>query len=131
MSVFGKPCALRLLMTTNAAAKFPRQHPGTAERRRWSRLPLALPVFVRARDNRGRELLEFATALNISAGGVLLASRRELPRPASICLEIPSAPVPEGVQVPHGIRVFKARLVRDLPAGRGHYFGFKFTRPLL
>ena len=39
-----------------------------AERRKWPRLPIAIPVFVRSRDEKGKELLEFATALNISAG---------------------------------------------------------------
>jgi len=33
-----------------------------AERRKWTRLPLAIPVFVRSRDDKGKELLEFATA---------------------------------------------------------------------
>jgi hypothetical protein len=37
---------------------------------------LAIPVFVRSRDEKGREFLEFATALNISAGGMLVAVMR-------------------------------------------------------
>jgi len=41
------------------------------ERRKWPRLSLAIPVFVRSRDERGKDLLEFATALNVSAGGFL------------------------------------------------------------
>jgi hypothetical protein len=102
-----------------------------AERRRWGRLPLAVPVFLRAEDESGHEVLEFATALNISAGGLLLATRRQPPRAATISLEIPSAPVPEGLQVSRGIRVFKARLVRDSVTGACHYLGFKFSRPLL
>jgi hypothetical protein len=52
------------------------------ERRKWPRLPLAIPVFVRSRDDNGKELLEFATALNVSAGGMLLAVRRGLPASA-------------------------------------------------
>ena len=49
------------------------------ERRKWARLPLAIPVFVRSRDGKGKEFLEFATALNVSAGGMLVAIRRALP----------------------------------------------------
>ena len=45
------------------------------ERRKWTRLPLAIPVFVRSRDGKGKEFLEFATALNVSAGGMLVAIR--------------------------------------------------------
>jgi hypothetical protein len=43
------------------------------ERRKWIRLPLAIPVFVRSRDDKGKDFLEFATALNVSAGGMLVA----------------------------------------------------------
>ena len=63
------------------------------ERRKWARLPLAIPVFVRSRDEKGKEFLEFATSLNVSAGGMLVAIRRTLPAIAQIRLEIPSAPV--------------------------------------
>ena len=65
---------------------------GRNERRKWARLPLAIPVFVRSRDGKGKEFLEFATALNVSAGGMLVAIRRALPAIAQIRLEIPSAP---------------------------------------
>ena len=51
------------------------------ERRTWSRLPIAIPVFVRTKDESGQEFLEFASALNISAGGALIAVRRS-PRSA-------------------------------------------------
>ena len=45
-----------------------------SERRKWARLPLAIPVFVRSRDAKGTEFLEFATALhgvdpNLKLGG--------------------------------------------------------------
>ena len=63
------------------------------ERRKWPRLPLAIPVFVRSRDDKGKEFLEFATALNVSAGGMLLAVRKGLPAAAEVLLEIPSAPM--------------------------------------
>jgi hypothetical protein len=43
------------------------------ERRKWPRLPLAIPIFVRSREDNGKETLEFATALNVSAGGALVA----------------------------------------------------------
>src|SRR5947199_4110183 len=48
------------------------------ERRRWARLSLAIPVFVRGINGQGREFLEFCTLLNESAGGALLAIRRPL-----------------------------------------------------
>ncbi len=63
-----------------------------AERRKWARLPLAIPVFVRSRDQDGKEFLEFATAWNVSAGGALIAVRRSLRLSSQVLLEIPSAP---------------------------------------
>src|SRR5256885_9174410 len=67
-------------------ANLNRRKPET-ERRKWPRLALAIPVFVRSRDEKGKEFLEFATALNVSAGGALVAVRRALPAAAQVLLE--------------------------------------------
>src|ERR1700738_1060042 len=34
------------------------------EERKWARLQLAIPVFIRTRDGNGKDSLEFATAIN-------------------------------------------------------------------
>lgn len=99
------------------------------ERRKWSRLPLAIPVFVRSRDSKGKEFLEFATALNVSAGGMLVAIRRVLPTVAQIRLEIPSAPVV--ALLPRASRTLRARALRTTPADGYYLLGLKFARPLL
>jgi hypothetical protein len=101
------------------------------ERRRWSRLPLAIPVFVRTRDGKGNEFLEFATALNVSAGGMLLAVRRILPRSSLIRLEIPSAPVAALALLPPVSRNLRAKALRNTPAEGYYLLGLKFSRPLL
>src|SRR4051812_30430756 len=101
------------------------------ERRKWIRLPLAIPVFVRSRDGKGKEFLEFATALNVSAGGMLVAIRRVLPRIAQLQLEIPSAPVSALAPLPAAARTLRAKTLRTTP-GEGYYLlGLKFSRPLL
>ncbi|HTW58307.1 MAG TPA: PilZ domain-containing protein [Terriglobales bacterium] len=101
------------------------------ERRKWPRLPLAIPVFVRSRDDKGKEFLEFATALNVSAGGMLVAVRRILPAANQIQLEIPSAPVAALALAPDVSRSLRARALRTTP-GEGYYLlGLKFLRPLL
>ncbi len=102
-----------------------------AETRRWPRLPLAIPIFVRSRDEDGKELLEFATALNISAGGALVAVRRSLPLSAQVLLEIPSAPLVSGNSFPKASRILRARTVRVTYVDGYHLLGLKFSQPLL
>lgn len=103
----------------------------TRERRKWTRLPLAIPVFVRSRDPRGKEYLEFATALNVSAGGMLLAVRRVLPSVPHVTLEIPSAPSPGLAGLPRAARTLRAKPLRNIPAEGYYLVGLKFSRPLL
>jgi hypothetical protein len=102
-----------------------------AERRRWPRLPLAIPVFVRSYDEKGNEFLEFATALNVSAGGMLVAVRRILPASNLIGLEIPSAPVASVALLPQVARNLRAKAMRNTPVGGFYLLGLKFSRPLL
>jgi hypothetical protein len=100
--------------------------PGT-ERRRWQRLPLPVPMFLRGVDERGKEFLEFSTALNISAGGALLATRRYLPRSSKISVQIPPPPFP---RQQFKARSVKARVVQVRNSERYHLCGLVFSRPL-
>ena len=99
--------------------------------RKWPRLPLAIPIFVRSRDENGKELLEFATALNISAGGALVVVRRSVPLSAQLLLEIPSAPLVSGNSFPKASRILRARTVRATYVDGYHLLGLKFSRPLV
>ena len=101
-----------------------------SDRRKWARLPLAIPVFVRSRDGKGKEFLEFATSLNVSAGGMLVAIRRALPPVAQIKLEIPSAPVAAMAMLPRAARTLSAKTLRTTPANGYYLLGLKFSRPL-
>jgi hypothetical protein len=101
------------------------------ERRKWPRLPLAIPVFVRSRDDKGKEFLEFATALNVSAGGMLLAVRKGLPAAAEVLLEIPSAPMSGLTALPKTARNLRAKALRSNQAAGCHLLGLKFARPLM
>ncbi len=104
--------------------------PGS-ERRKWPRLPLAIPVFVRGQDSKGHEFLEFATALNVSAGGMLVAMRRVLQPVVQIQLEIPSAPVAALADLPRSSRALTAKALRTTPAEGYYLLGLKFSRPLV
>ncbi|HZU45529.1 MAG TPA: PilZ domain-containing protein [Terriglobales bacterium] len=101
------------------------------ERRKWQRLPLAIPVFVRGKNQEGKEFLEFSTALNISAGGALVAVRRSLNPSSSISLEIPSAPLASTAGLPRAARTLRARMVRITHSEGYHLLGLKFSKPLV
>ena len=103
----------------------------TVERRRWRRLPLAIPVFVRGPDGKEKACLEFATALNVSAGGMLLAVRRAFPSSARVSLEIPSAPLAAVATLPKAARRLRGKILRLEHAEGYSLVALEFSQPLL
>src|SRR6266699_5598435 len=101
------------------------------ERRRWVRLSLAIPVFVRGVDGQGKEFIEFCTLLNESAGGALLAIRKPLRRRSRVSLEMPSAPVLKNVKFRQTIRMLRARVIRITHVDGWNLCGLQFARPLI
>ena len=99
--------------------------------RKWARLQLSIPVFVRTHDENQADSLEFATAINISAGGAMVAVRRSLPRLTPVLLEIPSARVGPAGSNSSSPRVIKAKTVWVSHLDDYHLMGLKFARPLL
>jgi PilZ domain len=100
------------------------------ERRKHERIPLAVPVFVRGKDSGGKEFLEFATAVNVSIGGALLATRRFLPRFTTVALEVPSSALPRKRVVPRAVRRLRGRLVRVTAVDEYQMWAVKFSSPL-
>ena len=100
------------------------------DERKWARLQLAIPVFVRTRDANGKDSLEFATAINISAGGAMVVVRRSLPKSAPVSLEIPSAPIRPAEGLKPASRIMHAKAVWVKHLDDYHLLGLKFTRPL-
>ncbi|MGB9360815.1 MAG: hypothetical protein WCA99_04395, partial [Candidatus Sulfotelmatobacter sp.] len=94
-------------------------------------MPLAIPVFVRTRVEQDKEFLEFATALNVSAGGMLVAVRRSVPVMAEVSLEIPSAPLAALAALPKASRTLRAKALRTEHAEAYNLVGLKFYRPLV
>ena len=101
-----------------------------AERRDWERLPISIPFFVRGRKSTGEEFLEFATALNLSAGGVLLATRRYLDPGTQISLEVPVALVSKA-QLPRSVSLLHATVLRCTPDRQYFLLGLQFDEPLV
>jgi hypothetical protein len=102
----------------------------SVDRREWDRLPISVPFFVRGSKSAGEEFLEFATALNLSAGGVLLATRRYLDPGTRISLEVPVALVNKA-QLPHSVSQLHATVLRCTPERQCFLLGLQFDEPLL
>ncbi len=101
------------------------------ERRRSQRLPLAVPIFARGLDDKGKEFLEFTTTLNISADGVLVAMRRYLPPDTSITLEIPAAPLPKLSSRPKLVRAIQAHVIRVTRSEPSYLWALNFSSPII
>ncbi len=108
---FGYRCASLTGITQEIAV---RRTVSVAERRGWERLPISIPFFVRGTTASGEEFLEFATALNLSAGGVLLATRRYLEPGTQLSLEIPVA-LANKAQLPRSVSHVSRRRCCDVP----------------
>jgi hypothetical protein len=100
------------------------------EDRKWTRLHLAIPVFVRSNDGIGHDSLEFATTIDISPAGAMVVVRRSLPKSALVSLEIPSAPFGPANGLKPSSRLIRAKTVWITHFDDYHLLGLKFTRPL-
>ena len=78
----------------------------------------------------GDEFLEFATALNLSAGGVLLATRRYLDPGSHISLEVPIALVTRA-QLPRFVSLLNATVLRCTSDRQYFLMGLQFDEPLI
>ena len=101
-----------------------------AERRRFERIPLAIPVFLRGVDQGGKSFLDLTVALNISAGGALLASLRALDNTSKVTLMTPTVPVPMLQLAAPGNGPVRARVVRSVGNRAYNLYGVRFTHPL-
>jgi hypothetical protein len=101
-----------------------------SERRKWSRLPLAVPLFIRGKGEKDKDILEFASAVNVCAGGALVAARRSLPLFSRVSVEIPTAPFASAETFPQAIRLLPAEVVRLTHAEGYHLMGLKFAKPI-
>ena len=100
-----------------------------AERRRRARLKVAIPMFVRGTDQHGKSFVDFATALDISAGGALLVLKRRLQTGAQVSLEIPVGLIPRAL-VANLVKEIQARTLRAEPVENSFVVGVQFVNPL-
>jgi hypothetical protein len=104
--------------------------PHCDERRRYQRIHLQVPLFIRGRDAHGEQFLELAKTLNISGLGAFLTCPRALAVNEVITLTIPAPSITVSALVPSGMPPIQARVKRQQEAGDVHLVGVEFLKPI-
>ncbi|MGH9746243.1 MAG: PilZ domain-containing protein [Candidatus Acidiferrales bacterium] len=100
------------------------------ERRRFQRIHLQVPLFIRGKDTYGEQFLELAKTLDISANGAFLTSPRPLSLNETVTLTIPAPSITSSALVPAGMPPIQAKVKRSQEAGDVHLIGVEFTKPI-
>lgn len=100
------------------------------ERRRFQRIRLQVPLFVRGRDLHSEQFLELAKTLDISALGALITCPRPLPLNEIITLTVPAPSITSSALVPSGMPPIQGRVKRQQEAGDVHLIGVEFLKPI-
>jgi len=100
------------------------------ERRRFQRIHLQVPLFIRGRDAHGEQFLELAKTLDISALGAFITCPRALSVGEVVTLTIPAPSITSSALVPAGMPPIQARVKRQQEAGDVHLVGVEFLKPI-
>jgi hypothetical protein len=100
------------------------------ERRRFPRIHLQVPLFVRGRDAHGQQFLELAKALDISGLGAFITCPKALVISDFVTLTIPAPSIISSALIPAGMPPIQARVRRQQEAGDIYLVGVEFVRPL-
>ena len=100
------------------------------ERRRFPRIHLQVPLFVRGKDGQGEQFLELAKALNISALGALVTCPKPLTVGDFVTLTIPAPSITSSALIPAGMPPIQARVRRQEEAGDIYLLGVEFLKKL-
>lgn len=101
-----------------------------SERRRFQRIHLQVPLFVRGKDEHKEQYMELAKTLDISAVGAFIACPRALMINEIVTLTIPSPAITSSALVPVGMPPIQARVKRQQHAGDVYLVGVEFLKPL-
>jgi len=122
----GVPMAVREPVTHHKLAA----SPSYDERRRFQRINLQVPLFIRGKDAYGEQFLELAKTLDISGIGAFLTSPRPLTINEIVTLTIPAPSITSSALVPAGMPPIQARVKRKQDAGDVHLVGVEFLKPI-
>jgi len=108
----------------------PRSIVDTSKQRRFPRIRLQVPIFLRGQDASGVDFVELTKTLNISASGACIASTHMLRPDQLVHITIPTpSPASSGL-VPNETPPITARVLRQQAAGELRLFGIEFSKPL-
>jgi c-di-GMP-binding flagellar brake protein YcgR len=100
------------------------------ERRRYQRIHLQVPLFIRGKDAHKEQFMELAKTLDISALGAFIACPRALAINDIVTLTIPSPSITSSALVPSGMPPIQARVKRQEHAGDVYLVGVEFLKPI-
>lgn len=100
------------------------------ERRRFDRVRLQVPLFIRGTDADGKEFLELAKTLDISCSGARIVTAKSLQNQKIVQLTVP-APLPRSANFGEcGTGPISARLCRLEANGEMEVAAVEFLKPL-
>src|ERR1700728_1132578 len=100
------------------------------ERRRFQRIHLQVPMFIRGRDAHDEQFLELAKTLDVSGLGAFVTCPRSLALNEIITLTIPAPSITSSGLVPAGMPPIQARVKRQQQAGDVYLVGVEFLKPI-
>src|ERR1700733_6883668 len=100
------------------------------ERRRFQRIHLQVPMFIRGKDAHAEQFLELAKTLDISGLGAFITSPRSLAVNEIITLTIPAPSITSSGLIPAGMAPIQARVKRQQQAGDVYLIGVEFLKPI-
>jgi hypothetical protein len=100
------------------------------ERRRFARIHLQVPLFIRGKDAHGEQFVELAKTLDISGLGAFITSPRPLTINGIVTLTIPAPSITSSALVPAGMPPIQAKVKRQQEAGDVHLVGVEFLKPI-
>ncbi len=96
------------------------------ENRRQSRLNVSLNALVKGVDRFGQPFDESTSSENISQGGLMLMTKRELAAGADLDITIPRPPIGRREQAPF---FTTGKVIRSIPEGEEFRVAVQFTGP--
>ncbi len=102
----------------------------TDERRRFPRIHLQIPLFIRGRDAHGEQFVELAKILDVSGLGAFITSPRPLRVGAVVTLTIPAPSITSSALIPAGMPPIQARVKRQQEVGDIHLIGVEFLKSI-